>query len=117
MFAMLDDDEQLLVEIFKLIGSSNKLKNYCTRSLGMTKPREIVLRNYEENGKQMKSSYHYISLLETLKNFISRDDVTAEIVKDARDIQSQFHKKSYKESRAMLTHPLFGISSSIEMIE
>jgi len=105
--------EAVIDDIFQTVCSNKRLKSYCKKYMGMIPPTEIVLDRYIRNGKSLKNSYQYVSVLSTLRNFLEHDDVASEIVKDAENSITHDILYSYKDGSACKGHSLFSTDGLI----
>lgn len=94
-------------DIFSTASSHKQLKTYCKKSLSMIESKEFMLGTVYCNGKQRKHSFQYVSVLETLTNLLSHDDVAAEILKESISERGEL-LCSYRDGSAYKEHPLFG---------
>jgi len=103
---LLENNDNILEDIFRTVSTSDHLKSYCKTHLGMVQPKEIILDHLLHNGKRVKHSFQYVSILENLKRFLEHDDVEADIAKDSIPSDGDI-LYSYKDGSAFKKNALF----------
>ena len=90
---------------FKTASSSGRLKTYCLNALGLVLLETVVVDRFFKNGKWFKISFQYVSILKTLKNFLSHDDVQSNFNKQATNSDDVLY--SFADSIACKSSALF----------
>lgn len=105
-----DSCEVLLNDMFNTIKSARQLKRFCIQHMQMIVPRECILHTSFHNHKRIRASFCYVSILESLRHFLSHHDVGAEVIRNARKPCSSA-LFDYRDGSAFKDHPLFGVDS------
>lgn len=108
---LVDKNEAMIDDLFQTVRSAKQLRSYCCKHLKMVQPRAECLEPVFRNGKWFKQSYQYVPIMETLKQFLSHDDVAASLVEDCRPALSNI-LRSYKDGFAFKNSSMFSTNST-----
>ena len=105
--SIINENENILDDIFGTVSNRNLFKKFCVNHMHMIQPKEFALDVSYCNGRRTKTSFCYVPILETLRCFIEHEDVGTEMIRHAR--QAYLNTLcDYSDGDAYASHPLFG---------